>query len=388
MKLYELLEDEKRFILILELLEGKDLLDYVTNQPQAHITEKLVAGLMKQILLGLNYCHLEKLAHRDIKPENIMFADKACKQLKLVDFGFAKILKESGEKYQTALGTPMYMAPEVVKRCPYDNKCDIWSAGIVCFVLLSGLIPYELDEDASIDAVIAAIKDKRFSWKDFDRPEFKDISESAKKFILKMLCSEPEDRASASELLTDPWLVNAKDEQVNPEAVKKSLQNISMYKGQQMFQKTVMQYLSYRSDLSNETDNLTKMFERMDKDGSQTLSKDELKKGLSEGGMTLSEKELDKLFIEVDKDCSGAINYSEFVTAFMDRSMLLTEKKLELAFKFFDKDGNGIIDKEEVMTAIKTGWISDVQLAESFKVADTNGDSKVILCFIRRVISQ
>ena len=125
---------------------------------------------------------------------------------------------------------------------------------------------------------------------------------------------------------------------------------------------------------------LTRLFEKMDKDGSQTLNKTEMRNGMLENKMIMKDDEFEALFKNLDKDGSGTINYTEFMAAAMDINLMVSEKKLEVAFKFFDKDGNGTIDKHEITNAVKKGWISDKQLVDLFKIADANNDEKVIGC--------
>ena len=229
MKLFEQFEDDARVIMIIELMEGKTLYDFIVSQPPAMFTENLVSSIIRQILLGLSYCHEQNLAHRDIKAENIMFLDAACTQLKLIDFGFAKIFKEEESKYQTALGTPLYMAPEVVKRQPYDQKCDIWGTGILSFALISGELPYDIEETTSVQKLLEQIKIKKFSLDDMRSGAWAHVSKEAKNFILEMLVSNPAERPKAIDLLKDPWLQNSKKEQNDPIYCKNVVSKLSAY---------------------------------------------------------------------------------------------------------------------------------------------------------------
>ena len=225
MKIFETFEDDHKFYIVVEFMEGDSLLAYISKQAQSVFTEKLVAGIIKQLLTGLNHCHSHGIGHRDIKPDNIMFADKENKTIKLVDFGFAKMFDPAESKLQELLGSPLSMAPEICQKKPYDLKCDIWSCGIICYILLTGEIPYLIEEGSSLPSLFEQIKKKSFSMADFEGGSWAGISVEAKHFVLAMLEKEPEKRASASQMLTMPWLIMAKDTQDKTAENQKCLSN-------------------------------------------------------------------------------------------------------------------------------------------------------------------
>ena len=226
MKVFDVYEDEHKFYIVSELMQGVTLIDHFSKMAQEEFTEKLVASYMKQILSGLCHCHSKKIAHRDIKPENIMFADKEQKILKLIDFGFAKIFNPQERKVQEILGSPMYMAPEICAKKPYDEKCDIWSCGILSYLLLSGEVPYVMEADTSLTTLLEQILAKHFTMDTFKTEAWEHISMEAKKFALRMLEKDPMKRASAMDLLNDPWLLQAKDTPLDKAASKKYLDNM------------------------------------------------------------------------------------------------------------------------------------------------------------------
>ena len=227
LRLFEHFEDEYNIYLVVELLKGKTLHEYVRSQKDT-LDETAIASILKQVLLGLNYCHQLPLAHRDIKIDNMMFADEECKCVKLIDFGFAKMFGSENNKYLEILGSPLYMAPEIVLKQEYGCQCDIWSCGIVAYFLLSGTLPYKVI-NIRPQELFDQIKAKHFTIEeDMTQGHWEHISIEAKRFALRMLQSDPCKRATAADLLADDWL-RAKQEhttKLNPEERKAVVSSI------------------------------------------------------------------------------------------------------------------------------------------------------------------
>lgn len=138
----ELLEDSKNFYVVSELLPGGELQDRM--EKVGSYSEKDGAHIIRQILLALNYMHKQNMVHRDLKPENILLesADPDCLEIKVADFGFSCIFNPK-EKLNLCLGSPLYMAPEVVKEDEYDEKVDIWGIGVMTYYIMSGVQPFD-----------------------------------------------------------------------------------------------------------------------------------------------------------------------------------------------------------------------------------------------------
>ena len=146
MKLLDLFEDDRYFYLILELLNGGDLFDYLEKR-NFHISEERARELFKQIANAVAYIHQFGIVHRDLKIENIIMSDNSEQSVpKLADFGMVKILGPA-EKTQERLGTVAYAAPEVLRKKPYTKKVDVWSLGIILYMLLGETLPfYSMDQ--------------------------------------------------------------------------------------------------------------------------------------------------------------------------------------------------------------------------------------------------
>ncbi|ETV83402.1 CAMK/CAMK1 protein kinase [Aphanomyces astaci] len=187
--------------LVMELVTGGELFDRIIAKD--HYTENEAKVVVRTVASVLVYCHAQGIAHRDLKPENLLYATTADNAtIKIADFGFAIIAAE-GVVMQTMCGTPGYFAPEVIAHRPYEQKCDIWSLGVITYILLCGFPPF-YDESS-----VQEMEKIRRAEYDFPSPYFDDISDLAKDFIRKMLVVDVESRLSADDVLAHPWLVDA-----------------------------------------------------------------------------------------------------------------------------------------------------------------------------------
>ena len=188
MKVFALYEDEYKYYIVSELMLGKDLLVDLQTQSIGAYNQQKVAKYARQILLALNHCHNQGVVHRDLKLDNIMFADPSGETLKIVDFGFAKIFPPKTKESDEVLGTPLYMAPEVVSGKEYDAKCDIWSCGIIIYILLCGELPYGEIATQGLSLLLECIAHHTFNKEnDMKSGLWLYTSSEAKNFVLRML---------------------------------------------------------------------------------------------------------------------------------------------------------------------------------------------------------
>ena len=148
--IYEIFEDQVQFYLVTELCSGGDLFDEIDKRAQSKrmFSESSAAYIMKEILLAINHCHSEKICHRDLKPENILLDSD--NRIKIIDFGTAESFEKENE-LQGLIGTAYYIAPEVLKdKGHYDEKCDVWSLGVILYMLLTGLPPFNSTSENGI----------------------------------------------------------------------------------------------------------------------------------------------------------------------------------------------------------------------------------------------
>ena len=189
-KMYEYLEDEKRFYLVTEICKGGELFDEIINR--AKFDEHDAAIVMKQLLSAINYCHAKNIVHRDLKPENILLEqDRDLQKIKIVDFGTSLVF-DPDRKMDEKLGTAYYIAPEVIKKS-YNEKCDLWSAGVIMYILLSGEPPFN-DPKADNDAIMKKVEAGTY---DLEGGVWRSVSDEAKDLVRKMLTYDPASRISA-----------------------------------------------------------------------------------------------------------------------------------------------------------------------------------------------
>lgn len=181
---------------MIELCSGGELFDKILNESK--FDERKAAKTMEQILSAVNYCHKNKVVHRDLKPENILYdTKKPDAVLKIVDFG-TSVVFEAKQRMNQKLGTPYYIAPEVLDK-NYDEKCDIWSCGVIMYIILCGYPPFNGQND---QVIMERVKIGKFN---FDTQEWKQISQEAKNLISNMLQKDPAKRFSAEQCLQDKW---------------------------------------------------------------------------------------------------------------------------------------------------------------------------------------
>jgi len=197
-QLMEVIDTADSLFLVLEFASGGELFDAIVNK--GSYSEADAAKIIKQILAAILYVHNHGIAHRDLKPENLLLIQNEGGEeiIKIADFGLSKDFGE--EQLQTSCGTPDYVAPEVLMGEPYDMSVDIWSIGVISYVLLCGFPPFYGDSQKELFENIMS------GTYDFPDPEWTEVSPGAKNFIKKILVVDPEKRMNAEQCLQDDWM--------------------------------------------------------------------------------------------------------------------------------------------------------------------------------------
>mmetsp|Transcript_30179 Transcript_30179/g.42060 ORF Transcript_30179/g.42060 Transcript_30179/m.42060 type:complete len:441 (-) Transcript_30179:227-1549(-) len=199
-KFQDFYEDRNHLFIIMELVGGGELFAQVVEV--GSFSEKIAAGIIKDVAAGLEYCHSMGIIHRDLKPENLLVPGPGLRPVKICDFGLAFQYGAKREA-RTFVGSPRYMAPEQMQRKPYTSKVDTWALGVILFILLSGCLPFEpallkKGEDQKLPVRELALK--------FEGKRWQRVSGDAKSLIFYCLSLDPEIRFSADKILTHPWL--------------------------------------------------------------------------------------------------------------------------------------------------------------------------------------
>jgi len=200
LKLFEVYEDDDSFYLVMELVKGKELFDKIVERGM--YSESDAANIISQVVSAVEYLHDNGIAHRDLKPENLLVeGEEEDSKVKIADFGFAKSFGgDTGEKLMTSCGSPGYVAPEILTAESYDKSVDMWSVGVILYILLSGYPPFYAD---SAPALFKKIMDVKY---DFDDSVWDDISDTAKDLIRNLLVKDPAKRFTARQCLTHAWI--------------------------------------------------------------------------------------------------------------------------------------------------------------------------------------
>ncbi|XP_020640438.3 death-associated protein kinase 2 isoform X1 [Pogona vitticeps] len=198
-QLHDVYENKTDVVLILELVSGGELFDFLAQKES--LSEEEATQFIKQILDGVHYLHAKKIAHFDLKPENIMLLDKniPIPHIKLIDFGLAHEI-EDGVEFKNIFGTPEFVAPEIVNYEPLGLAADMWSIGVITYILLSGASPFLGETKQETLANITAVN------YDFDEEFFSHTSALAKDFIRKLLVKDARKRLTIQEALSHPWI--------------------------------------------------------------------------------------------------------------------------------------------------------------------------------------
>ncbi|KAH0780579.1 hypothetical protein KY290_000177 [Solanum tuberosum] len=359
-------EDAVAVHVVMELCTGGELFDRIIKR--GHYSERQAAELARTILGVVEACHSLGVMHRDLKPENFLFVnEEEDSPLKTIDFGLSMFFKP-GQIFDDVVGSPYYVAPEVLRK-RYGPEADIWSAGVIIYILLSGVPPFwgESEEEIFDEVLHGDI--------DFELDPWPKISQGAKDLVRRMLIRDPKKRLTAHEVLCHPWVQIdgvAPDKPLDSAIFTRLTQFSAMNKLKKMAIRVIAERLS-----EEEIAGLKEMFKMIDTDNSGQITFDELKIGLKKFGTNLNESEIRDLMKAADIDNSGTIDYGEFVAAMLHANKIEKEDYLFAAFSYFDKDGSGYITADELQKACEEFGIEDVHLEEIIQEADQDNDGRI-----------
>jgi calcium-dependent protein kinase len=356
--------------IVMECCRGGELFDRI--QEIGHFSEQAASGILRQIIGGIKYLHDQRIAHCDLKPDNFLFLEKTPESpLKIIDFGMSKHLTR-GAFLTRFRGTPYYVAPEVLAG-KYSEHCDVWSFGVIMFVLLFGFPPFHGNDN---DVIFAKIQ-KGFS--PTTRPGygafFPDAipcSDAAKDLIGKCLDMNTAKRPTATEVLEHKWFNGGATAAPIVDVVTKNLSN---FMASTTFK---MEVLAHMSDIMDrdELKNLGQIFAEIDVNGDGLVSPEELVNAFKKQGVT-DEKLFSKvqaMMQQADADGDGNLSYDELLMASVQRKLAAKEERLWHAFCRFDTDSSGKISGAEVAQVLNLP-LADAQAM--IKEIDVDGDGQI-----------
>ena len=286
-------------------------------------------------------------------------------ELKLIDFGCSKIFSPYKKTtFEDTIGTLVYCSPEVLKN-KYDQKCDIWSCGVIMYLLLCGKFPFSGKSEEEITKKILFGKLK------FNSKQFENISESAKDLISKCLIRDKNKRISITQAIKHEFFAGEID--INnifeDEVITKNVLNNLKINSKQTskFYQIVLTYLSYNFADKEHLQKLRNIFYKIDLNMDGKLSKEELNKAYKDAGIEITKEELNKIIKFMDFDGNGYIEYEEFIRVTLPKEQLFTDVNLKNAFEMFDKDKNGTISMDEIIEVIGIDKELDKNAIEELK---------------------
>jgi calcium-dependent protein kinase len=372
-KLFETFEDHRNIYLAMELCTGGELFERIIQQ--GSFGEGDAATVMQQALRAVRYMHEHKIAHRDLKPENFLFQSEApiCDNvLKLIDFGLACNFKDD-RPMATRAGTPYYVSPQVLTG-KYDHQCDIWSCGVIMFIMLCGYPPFYGQSDRE---VLDKVRQGTLSFRDAD---WKAISEDAKELVRSLICKDPQERLTAAQAVQHPW-ISLKAPRAAPVPLQANfVDKLRVFQSKGKFAKAALHVIAGQLTES-QIKSLRETFTALDDNNDGLLSMVELKDGLHRAGLSVLPADLQGIMEGIDADGSGVIDYTEFIAATLSQKQYIQDDVCWAAFRVFDVNGDGKISLEELRAVLSNGGIDDVvsheSIPEILKQVDKDGDGAI-----------
>ena len=397
-KIINIMEDEDYIYVVHDYCPGKDILSFLVDNKEK-VTDELIRQIINQILTGLAYLHAYNVIHKNINPDKILVYSANLKEpelhIKISDFISNAEYYTKGQMnykpYGNKITNPLFIAPEFLEE-KYDNKVDIWSTGMIAYILLVGKPPFKGKEHEILYQI---------AHKTVKIPE--GLSNTKRFFLEKMLSISPKDRLEASELLNDEYFtmpieevtkqsisasmlmtLSDKENQKKPEGnnfeLTNVMNNMATFTIGQNFRRSVLSFVVSKKLYEENNTKLRKAFESMDNDHNGSIECRELFLHYRKlfPGTTREQWENIKKFVEAsDINKDGKISYGEFLTVMTLSTNALSRKTLENVFNHFDVDHTGYIDALDLKELFEDTNLSDKEIHDMLDEIDKNEDRKI-----------
>ncbi|PVH65543.1 hypothetical protein PAHAL_1G021800 [Panicum hallii] len=379
---YNAFEDDSYVYIVMELCEGGELLDRILAKKNSRYSEKDAAVVVRQMLKVAAECHLRGLVHRDMKPENFLFkSNKEDSPLKATDFGLSDFIKP-GKKFHDIVGSAYYVAPEVLKRRS-GPESDVWSIGVITYILLCGRRPFwDKTEDGIFKEVLR-------NKPDFRKRPWSSISPGAKDFVKRLLVKNPRARLTAAQALSHPWVREGGEASEIPVDIS-VLSNMRQFVKYSRFKQFALRALASTLN-EEELADLKDQFDAIDIDKSGSISIEEMRHALAKDlPWRLKGPRVLEIIQAIDSNTDGLVDFKEFVAATLhihQMAELDSERwgiRCQAAFSKFDLDGDGYITPEELRMMQHTGLKGSIE--PLLEEADIDKDGRISLSEFRKLL--
>ncbi|RXH75302.1 hypothetical protein DVH24_030023 [Malus domestica] len=345
-KFYDAYEDQENVYIVMELCEGGELLDRILARGGKY-TEDDARTVMTQILNVVAFCHLQGVVHRDLKPENFLFTSKdEDSQLKAIDFGLSDFVKPD-ERLNDIVGSAYYVAPEVLHRS-YATEADVWSVGVIAYILLCGSRPFWARTESGIFRAVLKADPS------FDELPWPSLSTEARDFVKRLLNKDPRKRMTAAQALCHPWLKNSNDIKVPLDILIFKLMKV--YMRSSPLRKAALRALS-KTLTVDELSYLKEQFALLEPNKNGTISLENIKTALMKNATdAMKEARIADFLASLNALQYRRMDFEEFCAAALSVHQLEAvdrwEQHARCAYEIFEKDGNRAIVIEELASEL------------------------------------
>uniref|UniRef100_A0A803KSE8 non-specific serine/threonine protein kinase n=1 Tax=Chenopodium quinoa TaxID=63459 RepID=A0A803KSE8_CHEQI len=348
-KIYDAYEDNENVYIVMELCRGGELLDRILSRGGKY-TEEDAKAVLIQILNVVSFCHLQGVVHRDLKPENFLFTSKdEDSSLKAIDFGLSDFVKPD-EKLNDIVGSAYYVAPEVLHRS-YTTEADVWSVGVIAYILLCGSRPYWARTESGIFRAVLKADPS------FNEPPWPSLSLEAKDFVKRMLNKDPRKRITAAQALCHPWLRNQGEVKVPLDVLVFKL--LKIYMCSSSLRKAALRALS-KTLTVDELFYLKEQFALLQPSKNGTISLENIKEALLKNATdAMKESRAHEILTSLTALQYRKMDFEEFCAAALSVYQLEAlerwDQHARCAYELFEKDGNRPIMIEELASELGLG---------------------------------
>lgn len=346
---YDAYEDHDNVYIVMELCEGGELLDRILSRGGKY-TEEDAKAVMIQILNVVAFCHLQGVVHRDLKPENFLFTSKEDNsQLKAIDFGLSDYVRPD-ERLNDIVGSAYYVAPEVLHRS-YSTEADIWSVGVIVYILLCGSRPFWARTESGIFRAVLKADPS------FDEPPWPSLSSEARDFVKRLLNKDPRKRLTAAQALSHPWIKNSNDVKVPLDVLVFKL--MKAYLRSSSLRKAALRALS-KTLTVDELFYLREQFALLEPSKNGTISLENIKAALMKNATdAMKDSRISEFLAQISALQYRRMDFEEFCAAALSVHQLEAldrwEQHARCAYELFEKEGNRPIMIDELASELGLG---------------------------------